>query len=135
MKQRRNTKQRKLVLDAVQVRQDHPSADSIYLDVRRRDDKVSRGTVYRNLKLLAEKGEITHVKVPATDRFDLRTDQYYHLFCVGCGAVFDAPIPYNETHDKEAAAESGFQIQRHRTFFEGLCSACQGQCVQEEKES
>lgn len=133
MKQHRNTRQRKLVLDAVRSRQDHPGADSIYLDVRRQDDKVSRGTVYRNLNLLAEKGEITHVKVPGTDRFDLRTDQHYHLFCVGCGAVSDAPIPYDASHDKEVEAETGFQIQRHRTFFEGLCPDCQKKQTKGEK--
>ena len=50
--QRRNTKQRALVLDAVRARCDHPTAEDIYLDVRRQDDRISRATVYRNLRLL-----------------------------------------------------------------------------------
>ena len=56
MKQQRNTRQRQLVLDAVRARCDHPSADQIYLDVRAVDDRISRGTVYRNLKVLVEAG-------------------------------------------------------------------------------
>lgn len=120
----RNTKQRQIVLDAVKSRRDHPSADDIYLDVRRKDNRISRGTVYRNLNHLAESGEITHVRVPSADRYDLRLDRHYHLFCVGCGLVIDAPVPYQESHDETVAAETGFQIQRHRTVFEGLCPQC-----------
>ena len=63
MKQLRNTRQRQLVLDAVRARRDHPSADQIYLDVRAVDGRISRGTVYRNLSILEESGEILHVKV------------------------------------------------------------------------
>ena len=43
--QRRNTKQRKLVLDAVRQSYNHPTADEIYNAVREQDDKISRGTV------------------------------------------------------------------------------------------
>ena len=55
--QRRNTRQRKLVLDAVRQSYNHPTADEIYNVVRAQDDKISRGTVYRNLNLLADAGE------------------------------------------------------------------------------
>ncbi len=54
--QRRNTKQRKLVLDAVRQSYNHPTADEIYNAVREQDDRISRGTVYRNLNLLADAG-------------------------------------------------------------------------------
>lgn len=120
----RNTKQRNLVLDAVRSRKDHPSADEIYLDVRKEDGRISRGTVYRNLNILAESGEITHVKVPSADRYDLRRDLHYHFFCTSCGAVSDVPIPYHEEYDRQAEEKTGFVIQRHRMVFEGLCSKC-----------
>lgn len=125
MTQNRNTKQRRLVLEAVKSHTNHPSADEIYLDVREKDDKISRGTVYRNLNILAEKGDICHVKVPAADRYDFRVDRHYHLFCTACGAVFDAPIAYQEQYDKQVEQQTGFHIDRHRMIFEGLCAACQ----------
>ena len=62
--QRRNTRQRKLVLDAVRQSYNHPTADEIYNVVRAQDDKISRGTVYRNLNLLADAGEILSIKTP-----------------------------------------------------------------------
>lgn len=124
MKQQRNTKQRKTVLDAVRARHDHPSADQVYLNARQADEKISRGTVYRNLNLLAQDGEILQVKLPDINRFDCRTDLHYHLICTECGAVCDAMLPYHVELDTLLGAETGYAIDRHRTVFEGVCPAC-----------
>ncbi|MDD4797043.1 MAG: transcriptional repressor [Eubacteriales bacterium] len=124
MKRQRQTKQRQLVLAAVRARRDHPSADQIYLDVRAIDDKISRGTVYRNLNVLARQHEILHVKLLQTDRFEARLDAHYHAICTGCGAVSDVPGPYHVQMDEQAAEKTGYAIARHRTLFEGLCPDC-----------
>lgn len=124
MKKQRNTKQRSMILEAVSSRCDHPTADQIYSDLRAKDDKISRGTVYRNLGILAENGEITNVKVPSADRYDFRLDRHYHMLCTECGGVFDAPIPYREEDDRQVETDTGFQIDRHRIIFEGCCPKC-----------
>ena len=122
---RRNTKQRKLVLQAVQSRCDHPTAEQIYEDVHTADPKISHGTVYRNLNCLSEEGSICHVRVPGADRYDLRTDLHYHMFCIKCKKVIDAPYPYKEDLDTDTTQQSGFNIIRHRLVFEGICPECQ----------
>lgn len=124
MAQKRDTRQRRLVLEAVRSRTDHPTADDIYLSVREKDEKISRGTVYRNLSVLAEVGELTRVKAPAADRYDLRLDRHYHIFCTGCGAVFDAPAEYDGELDKMVENATGAKIRLHHTVFEGLCPQC-----------
>ena len=48
--------------DRVRQSYNHPTADEIYNVVRAQDDKISRGTVYRNLNLLADAGEILSIK-------------------------------------------------------------------------
>ena len=124
MKQQRNTRQRQIIWKAVQARQDHPSADQIYLDVRETDDRISRGTVYRNLNQLAESGDILHVRIPGVDRFDCRIDLHYHLLCTECGRVSDLELPYDDKLDRLTGAATGYRIQRHRTVFEGMCPEC-----------
>ena len=126
MKQQRKSRQRQLILDTVMTRCDHPTADQIYLDVRAKDDKISRGTVYRNLGVLSEYGEVTNVKVPAAsaDRYDSRQDLHYHLYCTNCGKVSDAPLPYHPEFDEKVEQETGFRIARHRGIFEGICPEC-----------
>lgn len=124
MIKQRNSRQRQLILNAVCNRCDHPTADEIYLDVREKDNRISRGTVYRNLGVLSENSQVTRVKLPQAERYDSRTDLHYHLVCTCCGSVTDAPMRYHEEYDHEMELESGFEINRHRTIFEGLCPLC-----------
>lgn len=124
MKGQRNSRQRELVSDAVMAHQDHPSADQIYLEVRAEEPRISRGTVYRNLNLLAENGEVQHVKMPGVDRFDWRVEPHYHLLCTGCGALIDVSLPYRAELDQAMARETGYRISGHRMTFEGLCPDC-----------
>lgn len=123
--QRRNTRQRQLVLDAVRAHDDHPTADEIYVALRANDPRISRGTVYRNLRLLSGSGEIRTFKVPGGDRFDWRVDDHAHVVCERCGAVCDAPVAYNAELDETCASKTGYRISSHHTLFEGLCPACQ----------
>lgn len=121
---RRETKQRRLVLQAVRSRHDHPTAEQIYEDVHAADPRISHGTVYRNLNCLSEDGSICHVRVPGADRYDLRTDLHYHIYCVKCKKVTDAPYSYKPFLDAETEENSGYRIIRHRLFFEGICAEC-----------
>lgn len=120
----RNTRQRQEVYETVMAHHDHPTADEIYLDIRSRDDKISRGTVYRNLNLLSETEELNHIRVPGVDRFDSRLDHHYHMICSVCGKVVDVPLDYQEAFDKEIEAQTGFTVKRHRMVFEGICPDC-----------
>lgn len=123
MKQR-NTRQKKLVFDAVRGMRTHPCADSVYLKLREKDPHISRGTVYRNLNLLVKNGDIRHVRLPGVNRFDWRIDPHYHIVCTQCGKVVDAPVPYESAADRSLASSTGFQINGHIKVFEGLCPAC-----------
>ena len=122
---RRDTRQRRMVLSAVQARCDHPTAEQIYEDVHENDPKISPGTVYRNLNLLSEEGEICHVRVPGADRYDLRTEHHYHMFCTICRKVTDVPYPYNPKLNSLITRTTGYIINRHRMIFEGVCPECQ----------
>ena len=121
---RRNTRQRQLVLDAVRARCDHPTAEDVYRDVHTIDEHVSRGTVYRNLNLLAETDVITTVKAPGAMRFDRRCDGHSHVVCRRCGSVADTPLPYDPALDEQASALTGFAVEAYSLVFEGLCPQC-----------
>ncbi len=104
--QRRNTKQRKLVLDAVRQSYNHPTADEIYNAVRAQDDKISRGTVYRNLNLLADAGEILSIKTPGGSRFDRTIEPHAHIICTSCSRVIDVPLPFDAQLDAKRPSKS-----------------------------
>ena len=120
----RNTKQRELLLDIVRAHTDHPTADTIFEEAHRLDEKISRGTVYRNLNYLSEAGAIMHIKVPGADRYDLKTDFHYHFLCVRCRGVWDLPFEYTPEYDKMLSELTRYEVFRHRLLFEGLCPSC-----------
>jgi Fur family ferric uptake transcriptional regulator len=124
MKQRRNTKQRQLILEAVRKHRDHPTAEEIYQEVSKEHPRISRGTVYRNLRLLIEDEAIRRANVPGVDRFDWLKKPHYHMLCLDCGNVCDAPIPYLSTLDQDLAAQTGYDILLHSAVFEGYCPQC-----------
>ena len=123
--ERRNTRQRQLVLEAVQGLCDHPTADEIYLRVREQDDHISRGTVYRNLHLLADTGEILSVKTPGGERFDRRMDHHAHLVCSECGTVIDVPMSKQDDFCRQIERSTGYASVSTSTILTGVCPACQ----------
>ncbi|GHV83426.1 transcriptional repressor [Spirochaetia bacterium] len=120
---RRKTSQRDLVLEAV-CNGNHLSAGEIFALVSAKKH-MSFGTVYRNLQILEEEGEIAAVKAdPELLRYDRRIVRHHHLHCKKCGKIFDIPVPYRAEFDTEAGQKSGFVIDSHTITFEGLCSEC-----------
>lgn len=122
--ERRNTKQRQTILDSVRSRCDHPTAEQIYNQVKNLDGRISLGTVYRNLQLLAESGEILAVRIPnGPDRFDLTVRNHDHFICKKCGSVSDIVI--NTTDNNETfISKEGFIIDSKQTVFSGFCPEC-----------
>lgn len=121
----RNTKQRQVILEELQKLKTHPTAVVLYEIVRRRLPKISLGTVYRNLELLARTGLIQRLDIAATEsRFDGDISQHDHVRCVRCGRVDDVSAPPLDliggaTHDWR-----GYQILGHRLEFFGICPDC-----------
>ena len=122
----RNTIQRSLVMQAVQSLHHHPTAEDVYRHVVQNHPSISRGTVYRNLNLLADQGEIRRVSHlhNAADRFDFNLEPHYHFQCSACGQVFDASIPYQHDLMDRVANPGEFEFQTHEITFTGLCPVC-----------
>ena len=84
------SRQREMIKDFLMTRKDHPTADVVYMNVRQSYPNISLGTVYRNLTLLADLGEIQRLRVgDGIDHFDADTSPHYHFICKNCGAVID----------------------------------------------
>ena len=124
-KNRRITKQRQVILEELRKLKTHPSADEIYKVVRRRLPRISLGTVYRNLEILVEMGEIQKLELSGSlKRYDWDTNKHYHIRCVRCNRVDNAPIaPLNQLED-ELYEATVFEIIGHNLEFTGLCPEC-----------
>lgn len=125
--QTRNSNQRKIILDIMKDNYTHPTADEIYEQARKIDGHISRGTVYRNLGVLSESGEILKISVPnGSDHYDSRLHEHYHFCCAKCGKMYDVPGTINlETKIiSDEMAKDGFRVNSHNLIFSGLCPEC-----------
>ena len=121
----RNTRQRQVILEELQKLTSHPTATMLYAIVRRRLPKISLGTVYRNLELLARMGVIQKLDFSGAEaRFDGNVAEHDHLRCVRCGRVDDVSALPLDLLGGTANHCSGYQILGHRLEFFGVCPEC-----------
>jgi Fur family ferric uptake transcriptional regulator len=121
----RMTRQREVILEEIRRAKVHPSADEVYEMVRKRLPRISLGTVYRNLDILSELGEIQKLELGGDiKRFDWNPRKHYHIRCLNCGRVDNAPIAPLKQIEDELYGTTVYTIIGHRLVFEGLCPQC-----------
>lgn len=124
-KTRRNTVQKELVYSAVMLL-DHPTADDVYDHIHQEHPNVSRGTVYRNLNMLAGNGTVRRFPMTgAPDIYDTTVAPHCHFHCDHCGKVADYPgilpkLPESEIPDNMKA----YKVTGYDVIFHGVCPVC-----------
>ncbi|GFH97318.1 peroxide-responsive repressor PerR [Lachnospiraceae bacterium] len=119
------SRQREMIKDFLMGRRDHPTADMVYSNVKRQNPNISLGTVYRNLTLLADMGEIRRLRLgDGTDHFDGDTSPHYHFICNTCGCVQDLQMDSLDGILNLARQRFSGQITGHMTYFYGVCADC-----------
>ena len=125
MTNKRNTIQRSLVLEAIKESRSHVTADEIYDIIKKKHPDVSRGTVYRNLRLLSDNGEIHKVEMPSgADCYEKLCHDHYHARCIKCGRVFDVDMEVIADLEKSIKNTHGFEFTGHDIIFKGICPDC-----------
>ena len=119
------SRQREAIKEYLASTKEHPTADTIYMHIRATHPNISLGTVYRNLNLLAEQGEIIKINCQdGSDRFDGNSKPHYHFLCKECGRVMDIEMESIDHIAKIAGAGFEGSIEGHVTYFYGLCPDC-----------
>ena len=125
---RRNTIQKDMVLKTVRELKRHLTADEVYGYIKKDHPNIGKGTVYRNLGILAEEGAIRKVEVPdGPDRFDFTLRNHYHGRCVRCGEVFDVDIDEIPGLMERIRDPHGMKFLSYDIMFKAICPACQMQ--------
>ena len=84
------------ILAAVTELQQHPTAEQVFLEMKKEHPSIAIGTVYKHLNALAEEGLLHRITESGSpDRYD-RTERHDHLICSRCGKIADSPAGYAE---------------------------------------
>ena len=80
-------------------------------------------TVYRNLKILADEGWLSEVRLPGGGRRYELADlpHHHHFLCRACDQAFDV---HRCSDEIEALAPDGFEVDSHELTLYGRCAEC-----------
>ena len=102
----------------------HPSANMIYNDLKPSIPKLSLGTVYTNLKLFEDLGQVVRVaNVNGFERYDADTSEHVHFVCDECGAVIDI-MDADIKKAKKACQAGQAKIKNIQIVLHGTCERC-----------
>jgi Fe2+ or Zn2+ uptake regulation protein len=119
------TTQRRAVLEALKEARGHPSAEDVYLIVKRKNPRVALGTVYQALSVLEEIGVVDskHWSESPT-RYDLNVEPHLDIRCARCGAVSEIPGVELGELEENIRYNTTYEVKRTTIVVEGLCPSC-----------
>jgi len=124
IKKERTTAQKSFILDYLKSVKTHPSAETVYTQVKKKLPNISQGTVYRVLNSFKEKGRVLAIDTKDNVHFDADTSDHAHFICEKCGNVFDV---YDECSHcgilKNRKTKVGI-IKQYKINFYGICKNC-----------
>ena len=119
----RSTRQRAAIRAAIEQAQRPLSPQEVLTASQAEVPALGMATVYRNLKLLLEAGEIIAVNLPGDSaRYEASRQAHHHHFqCTACERVFDV---HECPGDLARLAPQGFTVEHHELTLYGRCSEC-----------
>ena len=118
----RYSKQRELVLQKVEQLCDHPTAEEIFGLAVRDCPGLSLGTVYRNIRQLADNGEILTLETEDTrSHYDGNTTPHRHFVCGVCGRILDL---FFAVEAPPELLDRGFLVESEKCIYYGTCPDC-----------
>ena len=121
------SRQREAIKHYLASTKEHPTADTVYMHVKKEFPNISLGTVYRNLNLLTDIGEAIKISTPdGGDRFDGTVQPHNHFLCTKCGRLLDLELDMKSIEEMNRLANDCFDgmITSSSTLFYGECSDC-----------
>jgi len=119
------TPQRLAILHYLEGNTDHPTAEDIYKDIKKKHPTVSFATVYNTVQALIERGELLEVTIdPDRKHFDPNAKPHHHIMCTGCHRIEDVFIDYSEVLRLPSEVCGDFDIKGNHVDFYGICSDC-----------
>ncbi|MDD5037978.1 MAG: transcriptional repressor [Dehalococcoidales bacterium] len=122
----KKSRQRDAIVTVLRSTVLHPTAEWIHEQVKKEIPNIGLATVYRNLRLLKEAGQVLEMHTSNdTARFDGNTSRHYHFCCDQCGKILDLDEPIDNSIEIRIAKRTGLKVTHHHLELGGLCLDCQ----------
>ena len=122
IKEERCTCQRTVILDYIKGVRIHPTAETVFINARKKLPQISLGTVYRNIQFLVDKGKIIELSTEPK-RYDGVTDKHVHYVCKRCDTVYDI-INIRSNLDNLKYIPRVGSVDSYQIYLTGICNKC-----------
>lgn len=123
----RRTSQRSAIATAMATIDEFTSAQHLKAVLDTQGHRIGLATVYRNLQVLAESGELDTIQDESGQvlyRHCATLVHHHHLVCWHCGRTVEFEAPEAERLLARIATDSGFTGVQHTIEVRGLCASC-----------
>ena len=83
------TNQRVAILEFLKDNDNHPTVEEIFEEVKQNLPRITKATVYKNLKVLQNHGLVKEVNIRGISRFEAKLEPHHHIICKNCGKITD----------------------------------------------
>lgn len=115
------TPQRIAILRYLETHHTHPSADTIYEDLKADNPSLSKTTIYNSLDMLKKHGLVKTLRLDSTVRYDYSANRHHHFWCRRCGKIMD--ITGDDPCWKDMVGDD-HRVEEVHVYLKGVCSAC-----------
>ena len=117
------TPQRMAILEYLDGNKDHPTAEDIYKEIKKKYPMMSLATVYKTLATLKGKGLVRELTIDAGRKhFDPDTRPHHHIICITCKKIIDIQSDIQiEIPDEQ---KGSFEVRESHITFYGVCPEC-----------
>ena len=105
----------------------HFSAEDILKGIKQKNNKISRATAYRAVKLFSQKGLLRMIELGRDSQmYELAVEagHHDHLYCLNCGKIIEFEDANIEKLQEKTCQDKKFYPLRHTLKIVGLCKEC-----------
>lgn len=120
----RTTPQRLEVYAVISDILDHPTAEGVFIEAKKRMPEISMATVYNCLDVLVKSNLVRVVNLNrAATRYCPNMTEHSHFYCEICDQVYDIPYSVN-TIRRGFLMPTGFTATHFEVAIQGTCGHC-----------
>ena len=119
------TPQRIAILEYLEGNTCHPTAEEIFVSIKKKHPTISFSTVYNTVQALTDMGELTEVTIdPNRKHYDPDTKTHHHVICSGCGTIGDIFADFSAALKVPEEVSKEFTVTANHVNFYGTCRTC-----------
>ena len=100
----------------------HPTADEIYSELKKKNPAISKTTIYNALETLQKNNLVQNLTISGSEqRYEKKDEMHHHFLCKKCRKIIDIEIACPNINK---ILRQGHKVEEVHGYFKGYCKEC-----------